>query len=145
MSLPKAYVGFSIQEAGLAVLRENVDFEMWEGDGTPPKDVLFKKLGGADGFLLGHVKVNDELLDAAPKLKVLSNYGVGYDNIDVPAASRRRICVTNTPGVLTESTADLSFALLLASARRLMEANAFLRSGEWNTWYAEMMRAGRVE
>ncbi|GHS85950.1 D-glycerate dehydrogenase [Synergistales bacterium] len=139
MSLPKVYVGFTIQEAGLAVLRGNVDFEMWEGDGAAPKDILLKKLADADGFLEGHSKVDAELLDAAPKLKVVSNYGVGYDNIDISAASARGICVTNTPGVLTEATADLGFALILASARRLMEANAFLRSGEWNVWSAELM------
>ncbi|GHS99530.1 D-glycerate dehydrogenase [Synergistales bacterium] len=139
MSLPKVYVGFAIWEAGLAVLRGNADFEVWEGEGTPPKDILFKKLADAEGFLVGNIKVDEELLSAAPKLKVVSNFGVGYDNIDVKAASRRGVCVTNTPGVLTEATADLSFSLVLASARRLMEANAFLRSGEWNIWNPEMM------
>ncbi|GHV35546.1 D-glycerate dehydrogenase [Synergistales bacterium] len=139
MSLPKVYVCFSIQEAGLAVLRGNVDFEMWESDGTAPKDILLKKLADAEGAIVGHVKVDEEFLDAAPNLKVVSNFGVGYDNIDVPAASKRGVCVTNTPGVLTEATADLGFSLILASARRLMEANVFLRSGEWNTWNAELM------
>ncbi|GHV44130.1 D-glycerate dehydrogenase [Synergistales bacterium] len=139
MSLPKVYVGFSIQEAGIAVLRGNVDFEIWEGNSAPPRDLLLKKLSEADGFLAWRSKVNGELLDSAPNLKIVSNYGVGYDSIDVAAASKRGVCVTNTPGVLTEATADLGFSLILASARRLMEANAYLRSGEWNIWDPELM------
>jgi glyoxylate reductase len=79
-------------------------------------------------------KVDVELMDAAPKLKVVSNLAVGYDNIDVPAANKRGIVVGNTPSVLTETTADFAFALLLAASRRVVEADAYTRRGDWKTW-----------
>lgn len=140
MSLPKAYVGLPIQEAGREVLRGKVNFDIWEKEGAPDGETLFEKLKDAEGFLSGlHTRVDEELLSAAPKLKVVSNYAVGYDNIDVPAATRRGICVTNTPEVLTEATADLTFALILATARRLFEANALLRSGNWKVWHPDLM------
>ncbi|MDR1874758.1 MAG: D-glycerate dehydrogenase [Synergistaceae bacterium] len=140
MSLPKAYVGLPIQEAGLKLLRGNVDFKIWEKEGAPPRDELLRDLKDVEGLLAGlPIRVDGELLDAAPKLKVVSNYAVGYDNIDVAAATRRGICVTNTPEVLTQATADLTFALILASARRIVEASAFLRSGDWKVWGPELL------
>ena len=140
MSLPKAYVGLPIQEAGLELLRGKADFEVWEKEGAPPREGLLRGLKDAEGFLSGlFTRVDEELLDAAPKLKIVSNYAVGYDNIDVPAATKRGIYVTNTPDVLTPATADLAFALLLASARRVIEANAFLRSGQWKAWGPELL------
>jgi len=140
MSLPKAYVGLPIQEAGLELLREKADFKVWDKEGLPPREEVLSSLKDVEGFLSGlFIRVDDELLDAAPNLKVVSNYAVGYDNIDVPAATKRGICVTNTPDVLTPATADLTFALILASARRVIEANAFLRSGEWKVWGPELL------
>ena len=89
-------------------------------------------LADADALLpLLSVRVDQALLAAAPRLRIVANYAVGYDNIDVPAATRRKVLVTNTPGVLTEATADLTMALLLAAARRLGEAMAVARSGQW--------------
>ena len=80
-------------------------------------------------------RVDDELLDAAgPRLKVVSNFAVGFDNIDVPACTRRGVPVGNTPGVLTETTADLAFALLMAAVRRLPEGYDYVRAGKWTTW-----------
>jgi glyoxylate reductase len=79
-------------------------------------------------------KIDAEVMDASPCLKVIANYAVGYDNIDIAAADERRIQVGNTPGVLTETTADLAFALLLAAARRIAEADRYTRSGQWRTW-----------
>ncbi|MDR1733251.1 MAG: D-glycerate dehydrogenase [Synergistaceae bacterium] len=140
MSLPKAYVGLPIQEAGLKLLRGSVDFKIWEKEGAPPREELFRELKDVEGLLSGlPIRVDEELLNAAPKLKVVSNYAVGYDNIDVEAATRRGICVTNTPGVLTPATADLTFALILASARRIIESSNFLRSGGWKIWSPELM------
>ena len=140
MSLPKVYVGLPIQETGLAILRGKMDYKVWEGEGAPPREDLLCDLKDVEGFLSGlFTRVDDELFDAAPKLKVVSNYAVGYDNIDVPAATKRGVCVTNTPDVLTPATADLAFSLILATARRLVEANAFLRSGEWKVWGPELM------
>jgi glyoxylate reductase len=102
----------------------------------PPREVLLEKVRDLDGLLsLLTDRVDDELLDAAgPRLRVVSNFAVGYDNIDVPACVRRGIAVGNTPGVLTETTADLAFALLMAVARRLPEARDLVREDRWQTW-----------
>ena len=78
--------------------------------------------------------IDKDIMDAAPALRVISNYAAGYNNIDLQAATRRKIIVTNTPGVLTETTADLTWALILALARRIPEAEQFLRSGKWSGW-----------
>jgi glyoxylate reductase len=83
--------------------------------------------------------VDEELLAAAPRLRVVANVAVGYDNIDVPAATRRGVIVANTPGVLTDATADLTFALMLASARRLVEADALVRRGEWRGFSFDLL------
>jgi glyoxylate reductase len=140
MSLPKVYVGLPIQQAGLEVLSGKVDFKIWENEGAPPRNELLENVKDAEGLLSGlPIKVDAELFAAAPKLKVVSNFAVGYDNIDVAEATKRGICVTNTPNVLTPATADLTFALILASARRIIEANAFLRSGDWKVWHPELM------
>jgi glyoxylate reductase len=140
MSLPKVYVGLPIQQAGLEILRGKVDFKIWEKEGAPPRNELFENVKDAEGLLSGlPIKVDAELFAAAPKLKVVSNFAVGYDNIDVAEATKRGICVTNTPGVLTPATADLTFALILSSARRIVEASAFLRSGDWKVWHPELL------
>ncbi len=140
MFLPKVYVGLPIQEAGREILRGKLEFEIWEKEEAPDRKMLLEKLKDVEGLLSGlPIRVDEELLSAAPKLKVVSNYAVGYDNIDVAAATKRGICVTNTPEVLTAATADLTFALILATARRLVEANAFLRSGDWKVWHPDLL------
>jgi glyoxylate reductase len=140
MPLPKVYIGLPVQEVGLDILRGKVDFKIWEKEGAPPRDELLADLKDVEGLLSGlPIKVDAELFNAAPKLKVVSNYAVGYDNIDVAEATKRGICVTNTPEVLTPATADLTFALILSSARRIIEANAFLRSGDWKVWAPELL------
>ena len=100
--------------------------DVWPDELPPPRDELLRRVSGCDGLLtLLTDRVDDELLDAAgPQLKVVSNYAVGFDNIDVPACTRRGIPVGNTPGVLTDTTADLAFALLMAAARRCSRATA---------------------
>ncbi len=129
---PKVLVTRSIPEAGLALLRERVDLEIGPSEGFMPREVLLAKLPLFDGVLcLLKDRMDREALDAATRLKVLSNYGVGYDNIDVPYATAKGIVVTNTPDVLTEATADMAFALLLAVARRLSEAERIAREGKW--------------
>jgi lactate dehydrogenase-like 2-hydroxyacid dehydrogenase len=97
---------------------------------------LLKRVAGCDGILtLLTDRVDDELLDAAgPVLRVVSNYAVGFDNVDVAACARRGVAVGNTPGVLTETTADLAWALLMAAARRLPEGDRYVRGGQWKTW-----------
>jgi len=108
----------------------------------PPEELsradLLSALADAEGLIsLLTVKVDRELFDAAPKLKVVANFAVGYDNVDVAEASRRGIVVCNTPDVLTEATADLTWALILAAARRLVEGDALVRSGRWTGWFPD--------
>ena len=110
--------------------------DLWTDELPPPRDELLRRVAGCDGVLtLLTDRVDDEFLDAAgPQLKVVSNYAVGFDNIDVAACARRGVAVGNTPGVLTETTADLAFALLMAAARRLPEGDRYVRAGRWKTW-----------
>lgn len=109
---------------------------MWEEENIPvPRDILLKEVEEVDGLIcLITEMIDEEVINKARKLKVISNVAVGYNNIDVQTAARRGIVVTNTPGVLTETTADLTFALLMAAARRIVDASDYLRSGEWGAW-----------
>ena len=136
MSRARVLVTRRIPEAGLRLLHEAAEVDVWDGELPPPRDELLRRVAGVDGLLaLLTDRVDDELLDAAgPQLKVVSNFAVGYDNIDVAACARRAIPVGNTPGVLTEATADLAMTLLLAVARRITESNTFVRDDRWVTW-----------
>lgn len=133
---PRVFVARIIPEVGLDAVRAACDMDLWEDELPPPRAELLRRVAGCDGVLtLLTDKVDDEFLDAAgPQLKVVSNYAVGFDNIDVAACARRGIPVGNTPGVLTDTTADLAFALLMAAARRLPEGDRFVRAGSWKTW-----------
>ncbi len=133
---PRVFVSRVIPEAGLRLVREATEAEVWPDELPPSREVLLGKVRGVDGLLsLLTDRVDDELLEAAgPQLRVVSNFAVGYDNIDVAACTRRRVRVGNTPGVLTGTTADLAFALLMASARRLPEAVDYVRDDRWHTW-----------
>lgn len=136
MSKPKVFVTRIIPAGGLDRVRESCQADVWTGELPPPRDLLLERVRGVDGLLaLLTDRVDAELLDAAgPGLKVISNFAVGYDNVDVPQATARGIPVGNTPGVLTETTADLAFALLMAAARRVVEGADYVRAGEWHTW-----------
>jgi lactate dehydrogenase-like 2-hydroxyacid dehydrogenase len=136
MNRPRVYVTRVIPEGGLKLVRDACDAEIWEGELPPPREVLLEKVRGIDGLLpLLTDTVDAELMDAAgPQLKVVANYAVGYNNIDVAAATARSIAVGNTPGVLTDTTADFGFALLMAAARRVVEGVDFARAGRWKTW-----------
>jgi glyoxylate reductase len=135
MAGPRVYVTRLIPEEGLSPVREATECRIWDGELPPPRDVLLRELAEAEGLLcLLTDRVDQELLDAAPRLRVVSQMAVGVDNIDVAACTRRGIPVGNTPGVLTETTADLAWALLMATARRVVEAEAYTRSGAWKTW-----------
>lgn len=133
---PRVFVGRRIPPAGLDPILAGTDAEVWEDPLPPPRAVLLEKVRGVDGLVaLLTDRVDDELLDAAgPQLRVVSNFAVGFDNVDVPACTRRGIPVGNTPGVLTETTADLAWALLMAAGRRLGEGIDYVRSGQWKTW-----------
>jgi lactate dehydrogenase-like 2-hydroxyacid dehydrogenase len=133
---PRVFVARRIPEEGLAAIAAACDDDVWQDPLPPPRAELLRRVEGCDGILtLLTDRVDDELLDAAgPGLRVVSNYAVGYDNIDVAACARRGIAVGNTPGVLTETTADLAWALLMAAARRVAEGDRYVRAGAWRTW-----------
>lgn len=132
----RVFVARRIPEEGLAPLRAATEVDLWDDDLPAPRRDLLARVRGIHGLLsLLTDRVDDELLDAAgPQLKVVANLAVGFDNIDVPACTDRGIPVGNTPGVLTETTADLAFALLMAAARRLKEAVDYVRADRWQTW-----------
>ena len=133
---PRVFVTRRIPAAGLDRVTAACDADVWEDLLPPPRDVLLKKVAGCDGVLaLLTDQVDAEFMDAAgPQLKVVSNFAVGYNNIDVPEATRRGVRIGNTPGVLTESTADIAFALLISAARRIVETRAYIDAGQWKTW-----------
>jgi glyoxylate reductase len=117
------------------IAREGHEVDVWQGELPPSREELLARAHGAEGLItLLTEQVDAELLDALPALKVVSNYAVGSDNIDLDAAKQRGVAVGVTPDVLTEATADLAWALLLAAARRLAPAAADVRAGRWRTW-----------
>ena len=132
---PRVLVTRRIGPAAVAVLRERFDVVHWDA-GTPiPRDRLLAEIAHAEGLLaLLTERVDAELLDSAPHLKIVANMAVGYDNVDVAAARERSVIVTNTPGVLTETSAEFAFVLILAAARRLKEAMRWVERGRWTTW-----------
>jgi glyoxylate reductase len=135
MSKPKVFVARKMAQEALDKIAGATEMELWEGELPPPRDVLMKKVPDIDGLLsILTDKIDAEVMDAGPKLKIISNMAVGFDNIDVPAATSRGILVGNTPGVLTETTADFAFTLLLAAARRVVEGDKLTRRGDWKTW-----------
>jgi glyoxylate reductase len=133
---PKVFVSRVIPEEGLALVREHCDADVWQDELPPPRAALLERVRGVAGILsLLTDRIDAELLDAAgPGLRVVSNMAVGFDNIDVAEVTRRGIPAGNTPGVLTETTADMAFALLMAAARRIVESDRYTRDGRWRTW-----------
>ena len=132
MAATRVYVSTSLEEAVLRRLSAGCEARFWEGEWRCPEETLLGQVGEAEA-VLGHNRWSAGMMDSAPSLRLIANIGVGYDKIDVAAATERGIIVTNTPGVLTDTTADLSFALLLATARRLNEAERSVRAGKWTT------------
>jgi glyoxylate reductase len=136
MPKPKVFVTRLIPESGLDRVTDLCEADVWPEELPPPRSVMLERVQGVEGLLsLLTDTVDAALIDAAgPGLKVISNYAVGFDNVDVPEATRRGIPVGNTPGVLTDTTADFTFALLMAAARRVVEGDQFTRAGRWQTW-----------
>ena len=132
---PKVLVTRKLPQQALERLERHCDVDLNGEDRPLTRQELLNRIRDKDGILsMLTDRIDAELMDAAPKLKVISNYAVGFNNIDVKEATRRGIPVTNTPGVLTESTADLTWALIMDVARRVSEGDRVTRAGRWSGW-----------
>src|SRR4029453_1362148 len=140
---PLVYATRALPGAGFRSLGERAELRIWPGPGSPPHEIVRAQAHDAEGLLcLLTDRVDGALLDACPRLRVVSSCSAGVDHIDLVAAARRGIAVGHTPGVLTETTADLAFALLLAAARRVAEGDRFVRAGRWTEerrWEPELL------
>ena len=135
MSRAKVFITRRLPHIDLEQLHQIAEVETWSGKQPPPYSILLDKVKQIDGLLcLLTDSVDRKLIETGTSLKVISQMAVGYDNIDIAAATAKGIPVGNTPGVLTDATADLAWALLMAAARRIVEAEKFVRSGQWQTW-----------
>ena len=141
----KIYVTRRLPEEAMKLLEEKFDVDVWTGEMPPPKGVLMEKVKDIDGLIcLLTEKIDEEVINAAgPRLRGICQVAVGYDNIDVKAATEKGIYVTNTPGVLTETTADYAFTLLMATARRIAEADRYVRTGKWKIPWGLTMLLGQ--
>jgi len=141
LSKPKLFSTHVLFEEPRLKLAEYFDVEYWTGEERPPREEVLKRVSGKDALVcLLTEKIDRELLDAAgPNLRIVANVAVGFDNIDVPACTERKVAVTNTPGVLDETTADFAWTLLMAVARRLIEGDRMARSGAWTKWNLDQL------
>jgi len=131
---PKVFVTRPLPSAALELLSSACEVRSHAKDEAMPVAQLSEECREVEGVLVNSTRLNEEVLEAAPRLRAISNCGVGYDNIDVRACNRRRIPITNLAGSLEETTADMAFTLLLATARRAIEADRYVRQGQWDRW-----------
>ena len=133
---PFIYITRKLPELVIAPLQKEFEVDMWDHEDIPvPRDILLQKAENASALLtVLSDKVDPELLQHAPSLKIVANLAVGYDNIDLEAAREKGVIICNTPDVLTETTADLTFGLLMATARRIVEADRYIKEGKWKSW-----------
>ncbi|MDE2038999.1 MAG: D-glycerate dehydrogenase [Elusimicrobia bacterium] len=142
---PKVLVTRAIPEEAFALLEKHFKLERYDKHAAMPRALLLRRIRDKDGLLcILTDKVDVELLEAAPRLKAVATYSVGFDHVDVKACALRRVVVSNTPGVLTETTADFTWALLLAASRRVVEGDAFMRAGRYKGWDPMMFLGGDV-
>jgi glyoxylate reductase len=135
MAKPKVFITRNIFQEALDKIAEATEMDAWPDDLPPSYEVLLERSRDAEGLLtMLSDRIDANLMEKSPNLKVISNYAVGYDNIDIPEATKRGIYVGNTPGVLTETTADFLWAIMMAAARRVVEADNYTREGKWKTW-----------
>jgi glyoxylate reductase len=141
MSKPKVFITRIVPDKGLDIVRDFCEVDLWQDELPPSREELLKRVRGVDGILsLLTDKIDGEVMDTAgTQLKVISNHAVGFDNIDVQAATARKIPVGNTPDVLTDATADFAFTLLMAAGRRLLQADRYVRDGKWKTWGPKLL------
>jgi len=133
--VPKILISMGLFNDAIEFARSRAEVDLHTGQDPLPKSALMARLRDKDGLICQITDaIDDEVLGAAPRLRVVANVAVGYNNIDVPAAHRRGIVVTNTPDVLTDTTADFAWALLMATARRVVEADKYVRAGQWHRW-----------
>jgi glyoxylate reductase len=145
MDRPKILVTHRLFEGPRAKLEELCEAEYWSDSERPPRAEVLRRVADKDGLIcLLTEKIDDELLSAAPRLRTVANIAVGFDNIDVDACTRRGVAVSNTPGVLDETTADFAWTLLMAVARRLIEGDALCRSGQWKGWNLDQLVGGDI-
>lgn len=143
MPEPKVFITRKLPDIALSRLYDHCEVTIWDEDMPPPYEVILENAGKIDGLLsLLTDKIDARLITTAPNLKVISQMAVGYDNVDVFTATNLGIPVGNTPGVLTETSADFAFALLMATARRLSSAEKYVKDGKWETWHP-MLLAGQ--
>jgi glyoxylate reductase len=133
---PRVFVARHIPQTGLATLKQYCAVDLWDEELPPPREILLKRVSEVEGiFSLLTDRIDGQVMDAAgDKLKVISNCAVGFDNVDVREATQRGIPVGNTPDVLTDTTADFAFGLLMAAARQIVEGEKLVRAGKWKTW-----------
>jgi glyoxylate reductase len=136
MKTPKIFITRKCPEERLEALKSLGEVQMWDKEDEPcPRDLLLEKAKEADALLtMLSDQVDEELLNKAENVKVISNLAVGYDNINLDYAKQKNVIITNTPDVLTDTTADLTFALILAAARRVIEAADYVKEGKWSSW-----------
>lgn len=140
MAKPKIYCTHQLFEDARQILDSNCEAEYWVNSERPPREEVLRRVKDKEGLTcLLTEKINDDLLRVAPKLRIVANVAVGYDNIDLDACTRRGVVCTNTPGVLDETTADFAWTLLMAGARRLGEGEALARSGNWKGWNLDQL------
>lgn len=143
---PKVFITRAIPENGINMLEEEFEVEVWEEEREIPREKLLEKVKDVDALVtMLSERIDQEVFENAPRLRIVANYAVGYDNIDVEEATRRGIYVTNTPDVLTNATADHAFALLLATARHVVKGDKFVRSGEWKRKGIAWLTYGRAK
>jgi glyoxylate reductase len=136
MTKPRIYITRPLPEGPMRILDRAVEYRMWEREAEPvPRETLLREIVDVEGVIcLITEKMDAEMIERAHRCRVIAQVAVGYDNIDVASATRKGIFVTNTPGVLTDTTADMAWAILMATARRVVEGDKFTRSGRWKTW-----------
>jgi glyoxylate reductase len=136
MSRPRVFITRILPDQGLEQIHAISDAEVWPDEQPPSKDVLLEKVKNVDGLVcLLSDPIDAQVIETAgDELRVISQMAVGYDNIDLSTATRRGIPVGNTPGVLTDTTADFAFALIMAAGRRIVEGERYVKAGKWKTW-----------
>lgn len=140
MAKPKVYATHQLFEEARKILDADCEMQYWTDSERPPREEVLRRVKDKEGVVcLLTEKINEEFLRSAPKLRIASNVAVGYDNIDVGACTRRGIVVTNTPGVLDETTADFAWTLLMNVARRVAEGELLARSGSWKGWNLDQL------